>query len=416
MAIVNYKGIQEDKIMKDVYGERLEKQFIQTSPLFGTCKRVVGPMGRQKIISFRGSVGAGLGSSPVGGNLPQASFNKQLKATLTTKRFYGRVEFDGEAIEASKTSVDAFVSLFKEQNEVVVTAFNIDKERQMIRNDADGSGVLVTANASNITGTVGNYVVSLADTDPLFMLEEGHYVNISDETTALLVDEVNDVAKTIKLVGTSAKLAAALAAVGPLDVADRKIYMQGSKDAEWAGLLGVLTATSGTYKGETISRRWKSEQFAHDASTPLNTPLLNKVIIKMITKTGVKPNLILISPTQFELFINQLENQKRYNLPAKNSAFKNQVSYDCISFMSSMGEIPVKESRFVPEDVCMILNTDYIEMHMRHEFKWLASDKDGSVLGRREDKDSYEARYGGYSDLFINPHFQGIITNLKKTA
>lgn len=418
MPIVNYKGIQEDKLMKEVYGDYLEQQFIQTSPVFGNCKRIVGPMGREKVITFRGSVGAGLGSSPVGGNLPVASTNKQLKATLTTKRFYARVEFDREAIEASKTSVDAFVSLFKDQNDVAVSAFNIDKERQLIRNDIAGAGVLVTSSATPVTGngtTTTPYVVDLADTDPLFMIEEGHLVNMGTETTALLVDAVDDVNKTISLVGTSSILATS--AAGPTAIpsgVSRNVYMQGSKDAEWSGLLGVLSATSGTYKGETISRRWKATQFAHDASTPLTTALLNKVVIDIITKTGKKPNMILISPLQFELYINQLENQKRYNLPAANSKFKNQVSYEGIEFMSSMGPIPVMQSRFVPQAVAMILNTEYIELHMRHEFKWL--DNDGSILGRREDKDSYEARYGGYSDLFINPHFQGIITNLKLTA
>lgn len=420
MAIVNYLADDQNKLMKEVYGDFLEKQFIQTSPIFGTCKRVIGPFGKEKVITFRGSVGGGIGNAPVGGNLPQASNHKILEARLTTKRSYGQVVFDNEAIVASRTSVDAFVSLFKEHNEVLVTSFNIDKERQLIRNDVAGLGILASSDATPVTGAgteASPYVVQLSTNDPLFMFEEGHLVNMGAENTNLLVDEVDDVAKTISLVGTSAILAASVA--GPAAIPDtdsRNIYMQGSRGIEWSGLLGVLSATSGTYKGETITRRWQSTKTVHDASTPLTTALLNKNIIDIITKSGVKPKMILIGPTQFELYVNSLEDQKRYNLPASNSKFVNQVSYEGIEFMSSMGPIPVMQCRFVPSDVAMVLNTDHIELHMREDFKWMAKDHTNSVLQQVPGKDEYAAYYGGYSDLFINPFFQGIITNLRTTA
>lgn len=420
MAIVNYLADDQNKLMKEVYGDYNEKQFIQTSPIFGTCKRVIGPFGKEKVITFRGSAGAGIGNSGVNGNLPSSSNHKILEARLTTKRSYGTVTFDNEAIVASKTSVDAFVSLFKEHNEVLTTSFNLDKERQLIRNDIAGAGALARASATAVTGAgtdADPYILELNTVDPLFMFEEGHIVNMGAETTELLVKEVNDVDKELSLVGTSAILATSVAGPAAIpDTVSRNVFMQGSKDQEWGGLLGVLSATSGSYKGQAITRRWQSTQKAHDASTPITTKLLNEVVIDMITKTAVKPKMILLGPVQFRLYIDQLEDQKRYNTPVSikaNGKFAAQVSYEGIEFMSSMGSIPIMQSRFVPSDVAMILNTDHIELHMREEFKWMAQDRTNSVLQQVPGKDQYTAYYGGYSDLFINPFFQGIVTNLK---
>ena len=418
MAIVNYLVNDQNKLIKTVFGDYLEKQFIMTSPIFGTMKRIIGPFGKEKKITFRGSVGSGLGASAVNGDLPESNNHKVLEATLTTKRFYGTVTFDNEAIVASKTSVDAFVSLFKEHNEVLVTAFNLDKERQLIRNDIAGLGILVSSSATPVTGNgsvATPYLVTLNTVDPLFMLEEGHLVNIGPETTKLEVAVIDDVAKVISLVGTSAILAASAAGPAAIPADDsRNVYMQGSRGQEWGGLLGVLSATSGTYKGQAISRRFQASQI-NAAAAAISTSLLNRLVIDMITKTGVKPTMILLGPEQFRRYIDTLESAKRYNtslsVPAKGK-FAAEVSYEGIEFMSSLGPVPIVQSRFVPSTVAMALNTDHIELHMREEFKWMAQDQTNSVMQQVPNKDQYTAYYGGYSDLFINPHFQGIISNL----
>jgi hypothetical protein len=67
-------------------------------------------------------------------------------------------------------------------------------------------------------------------------------------------------------------------------------------------------------------------------------------------------------------------------------------------------------SRFVSDEKMLFLNDKHIELACRPGgFEWF--DEDGTVF-LRESGDSYEARYGGYCDLFINPHFQGQLDNL----
>jgi hypothetical protein len=79
--------------------------------------------------------------------------------------------------------------------------------------------------------------------------------------------------------------------------------------------------------------------------------------------------------------------------------------------MSADGELPVLTSRFIDSDKMYFLNDDQLELHLRPGgFEWF--DEDGTVF-LREASDSYEARYGGYGQSFINPHFQGYLYGLQ---
>ena len=80
--------------------------------------------------------------------------------------------------------------------------------------------------------------------------------------------------------------------------------------------------------------------------------------------------------------------------------------------MSADGPIPVMQDRFMDAGELFFLNTKHISLHNRPGgFEWF--DDDGTVF-LRESGDSYEARYGGYAELFINPHFQGRLHTLAR--
>ena len=185
--------------------------------------------------------------------------------------------------------------------------------------------------------------------------------------------------------------------------------MQGSKDNELDGLEGVIAATSGTYKGISIARRWQS--FSKDASSAaLSTDLMNEVVVNVKRQSGESPDLILSSFHQYIKLLNLLEDHKRYQLPARDKSFKAAVSFSGIEYMSPDGAIPVMASRFVSDEKMLFLNTKHMDIACRPGgFEWF--DEDGTVF-LRETGDSYEARYGGYCDFFVNPHFQGQLDNL----
>lgn len=420
MSTWTYSASTELNLMKTKYGTIVDKQFNADNILFGRIKMMKDFVGDSITFPVVQSIGGGVAA----GSLPTASESKIGKVTLATKKLYAVVSVDRESMQASKTSEGAFVKFTKFPVKMAMKSFNRNLERMITRGDINGSGALLTGNASNNTnvagaGTTGSPYVIVFNAPSTYnlahaqQLEEGDLVNINSETTALEVVTIAEAGSgasyslTISLVGTSSRLGtlSGSAVFGASDI----VYMQKSKDAELIGIDGVVSATAGSYKGITIGRRWKS--YIKDASSAaLSTDLLNEVIMNMKRTCGEQPEFLLASFKQYIALLNLLEDQKTYNLPARDKKYKGQISFSGIEYLGPQGAIPVFASRFIDDEKIYFLNTKYIELHLRPEgFVWF--DEDGTVF-LREATDSYEARYGGYGDLFINPHFQGLLDNL----
>jgi hypothetical protein len=418
MSTWTYSASNEANLMKIKYAKLIEKQFNMENVLFGRIKKTQDFVGSQKDYPVVQSIGGGVGA----GSLPTANENKISKASLTTKKLYAVVSIDRETMKAAKTDEGSFVRMTKFPVKIATKSFNRNLERMITRAPLDGSGHLVTGNASNTnvsgSGTSGSpYVVSF-DTAAIYSLahiesiEIGDILNVEGETTALEVVDVvvNDATPgaidfSVSLVGTSATLATDSGASPLIE----SLVMQNSEDNELSGLEGIISATSGSYKGISIGRRWQS--YSKDASSAaLSTDLMNEVVVNIKRQSGESPDVILCSYHQYIKLLNLLEDQKRYNLPARDKRFKGSVSFAGVEYMSPDGVIPVIASRFVSDEKMLFLNTKHMELTCRPGgFEWF--DEDGTVF-LRESGDSYEARYGGYCDLFVNPHFQGQLDNL----
>jgi hypothetical protein len=330
-------------------------------------------------------------------------------------------------MKAAKTDEGSFVRMTKYPVKIATKSFNRNLERMLTRAPLDGSGALVTGNASNsvVSGAGSScdpYVISfdnagtysLADIESI---EIGDILHVNSESTDLEVTDVvvnsavpGSIDFDVKLVGTSSRLGTLASGCGTAFGASDILYMQNSKDNELAGLEGIIAATSGSYKGISIGRRWQS--FSKDASSAaLSTDLMNEVVINIKRQSGESPDLILSSYHQYTKLLNLLEDHKRYALPARDKKYKGQISFSGLEYMSMDGAIPVIASRFVSDEKMLFLNTKHISLHCRPGgFEWF--DEDGTVF-LRESGDSYEARYGGYCDFMVNPHFQGQLDNLQ---
>lgn len=422
MSSWTYSASNEANLMKIKYGQLIEKQFNMDNVLFARIKKSQNFVGSQMDHPVVQSIGGGVGA----GSLPTANENKISKASLTTKKLYAVTSIDRESMKAAKTDEGSFVRFTKYPVKIATKSFNRNLERMITRAPLDGSGILATGNASNsvVTGAgsaCSPYIVSL-DAAAIYSIahaesiEIGDLLNVNSETTALEVVDVNVVSAVpgsidieISLVGTSSRLSTLAAACGTAFGASDSLYMQNSKDNELSGLEGIIAATSGSYKGISIGRRWKS--YSKDAaSAALSTDLMNDVVVNLKRQSGESPDLILTSFHQYIKLLNLLEDHKRYQLPARDKKFQGQISFSGVEYMSPDGVIPVMASRFVSDEKMLFLNTKHIELACRPGgFEWF--DEDGTVF-LRESGDSYEARYGGYCDLFVNPHFQGQLDNL----
>ncbi len=187
------------------------------------------------------------------------------------------------------------------------------------------------------------------------------------------------------------------------------LHMQGSKDNDPQGIKGVLDATSSTKYGISIDRRWKAYQLDVNSAT-ISPDIMNKVMLNVEKKCGKAPNLIVTSYLQFEKLLNILEDQKQYTLEPRAKDLKGQISFNGISFMSSRGAIGIFADRFCENDRMYFLNDDKIQIYHRPDFGWF--DDDGTVFLRKASSDAYEARYGGYLEVYIDPNFHGVVTDL----
>ena len=388
-------------LFKIKYEKLSENVYNSANVLLGRVKKSYNFTGKELAISIPQSFSGGVGS----GSLPKANTAIYGDARITAKKMYAVVEIDRESIKAALSDEGAFVRATKEVVQKGVESFMRNLSRALF-NDASGKLGSVADLATDLSGTGSSadpFVVTVANMKEA-NFEERDLVNIESETTTLEISEVDPDNSQIKLVGASAILTTGTATnVG--------IFMQGSKDNDPQGLK-LLDKTSGSSYGIAHARRWKAVQ--KDASAAaISTDMLNEVMLKVKKQSGKSPNLIVCSFKQYEKILNLLEDQKRYTVNTR-SGLKSKsgadISFSGVEFMSVDGPVGIFPERFVEDDRIYLLNDNHIHIHHRPDFGWF--DDDGTVFLRKADSDSYEARYGGYLECYINPCFHGVISNL----
>jgi hypothetical protein len=420
MSAWTYSASNETNLMKQKYAPLIEKQFNKANVILGRIKRMEDYGGKGIDRPVIQSIGGGVGM----GSLPTANENKIGLAKLNvSKKFYAVVSVDRETMKRAKKDSDSFVRMTKFPVKIATESFNRNLYRQLLKGDVagtnTGSGNLLQWATSNTATSVGKVYFDLADTydhSQFEYIEIGDLIDMIDSDGSTVNNEGIEVIDVVLVrdadgyAGASSYIEFS-AALGTAVANGDYLVMQNSNEVEVEGIKGVLSATSGTYKNISIGRRWQSYQ-KDAASAALSTDLLNDLILNVKRQCGQSPDLLLTSYHQFIKLLNLLEDQKRYSLPARSKKFKGQISFSGIEFMGADGAIPVFADRFMDSDEIFALNTAHIELHTTPGgFEWF--DEDGTVF-LREAGDSYEARYGGYGELFVNPHFHGRLHSLQR--
>jgi len=410
-------------LFKIKYEKLSENVYNSSNVLLGRCKKSYNFVGEKMVIAIPQSFAGGVGS----GSLPKANKAKYGKAEITAKKLYARVQVDRETIKAASKDEGSFVRATKEVVKKGVESYMRNLSRILFSDsDQSGGGALAkgdnTTDVSGVGSTADPFIVSLEEASfKEANLEEQDLVNIEGETTNLeiIAVDASSTVKTISLVGTSAELAA------KADVANngtaqhspsptsKKIFMQGSEDKDPTGLGEALkSAASGSLYSINRDRKWSSTEVAA-SSASISTDLLNKVMLQVEKKCGKAPNLLVCSYEQYEKILNILEDQKRYEVKTRaglKSKSGADISFSGIEFMSTSGPVGIFPDRFADKDTVYALNDNQIHIHHRPDFGWF--DDDGTVFMRLADEDAYEARYGGYLEIYVNPAFHGRITGL----
>lgn len=349
------------------------------------------------------SQGAGVGSSD-GTILPRASVWKSDTADFTPARVYARAKIDRQAIYAAKNE-GAFVDSLKEVVKRAVNGWSRNIERQLFTElgsvDDRGSGVLGVIDSVVAAAPVYTCVITAA-TWKEANWEEGDVVNVETGNTDLFeVTTVTPSTRTVVLTRVTGS---------QIPVATDEVHMQYSEDNDIVGIKGVVDAVAGTLYGIPVARRWQSYRY-NAASAPLTVDMLNDVMLELDRLSGDSANLIVVSHLQWARFASQLEDQKRYTIVSpQNEALKGKVGFKALAYDGPTGSAAIVTSRFCETDRAYCLNT--MEMKLKHMqgFGWF--EDDGTVFLREADSDGYEARFGGYLNLYVNPVKQAVIYGL----
>jgi hypothetical protein len=393
-------------LFKIKYGKLSENTYNSANVLLGRVKKEFNFTGKRMDIAVPTSFAGGVGS----GSLPTANYAAIQDAIIESKKMYSVIEIDRESIKAASQNEGAFVELTKYSVQKGVESWMRNMSRALFN---DGSGSLGFGDGlTNVTGlgTIASpYIVVIGSASwKEANWEEKDFVNYDTELTQLEVVEVVPATRTIKLVGTSAGIAALVAGPSPMPT-NKALYMQNSKANDPSGLKGVLDATSGTQYGITVGRRWQAGAQVAAGGAGLTTDLMNQTMLEIQRKSGKVPNLIMCSFTQYRKLLNVLEDQKQYLVEPRSPELVGKVSFRGVEFMSSAGPVGVFPERFIEDDRMYFLNDNFIALHHRPDFGWF--DDDGSVF-LRTTGDSYQARFGGYLESYIVPPFHGVISGL----
>jgi hypothetical protein len=412
-------------LFKIKYEKLSENVYNSANVLLGRVKKSYNFTGKELAIAIPQSFSGGVGS----GELPSSNTAIYGDARITAKKMYAVVEIDRETIKASLSDEGAFVRATKEVVQKGVESFMRNLSRALFN---DGSGKLGTSVAVDAldpkaallaADSDGNIVVPIADMKEA-NFEERDLVDVEVSSSAstgagttikgveiIAVDPDNTTSPTVTLSSSKVVLGNFEDGSGNLQAAE--IYMQNSKDADPEGLklLDKSASTDSSY-GINHGRRWKAAQKLN-VGTEISTDLLNEMMLKVKKQCGKSPNLIVCSFKQYEKILHIIEDKVQYNVETRaglKTANGAPLSFSGIQFMSIDGPVGIFPERFVEDDRLYLLNDAHIHIHHRPDFGWF--DDDGTVFLRKASSDAYEARYGGYLQIYINPCFHGVISGL----
>lgn len=412
--MANYNLTTATGVFKTKYIRMSRDMFNSENVILAKIKRNDEFVGDTAIISVPTSFGGGRGS----GVLPRANTTNYQKMTITAKKTFAVIEIDNEAIKASQTDEGAFVRLSKEPVKRGVQSWQANVSRILFNDSVTSSGAgngrlgTFTNAQALVSSNVYDVVIDTA-TWKLANFEPRDYVNVTGSTAEFEVTNVTASSRTVRLTQVNGPTYN----LSTLAAGSYGVFMQNSAGRDPTGIRGVLLATSGSVYGINVGYRWQSPSQIAAASAGITPDLLNQQMLDVKYSFGETPDMIVTSYVQYRKLLNQLEDQKRYMMvESRNSGPKGKFSFQALEFMADTGPVPVIAERFVEDDTCYALNSDFIEMHARPDAGWVEDPTvNGSIFRLSPTDDTWQARYAVYFEFGIMPSAHGIITGLSTT-
>lgn len=387
---------------KRKYGKGGIEVYQAATPLLSQIRKEFNHTGTNFNDHLLLSQGGGFGAA----TLPTASNPQQAAVQFSRIKMYYRARVDREAIYASK-DMGAFLDTMKFQamngprTFARFTSMCLFMEKELSSSALIGSGKIGVINGAP-SGS-NPYVCTLGTADDTRFFQVGDLVNIeAANTDRFEVQAVDTTAGTVTVFRTSGS---------QVPVTTDEIFVQGSEDATIQSMEGILQLGSAeTLYGVTYGQGFEPG-INKNASAVISWDLLAEAALEIEKKSGQGPDLLVLSYKQWRKLAGVVEARQQQEVTLRPvDKISANIGASAIRLMLPTGPCDVIREKHCPQDTAYLINKKFIKLKHSGGFGWF--DDDGTIFLREADSDSYEARFGGYMELFMIPTFHGRIHTL----
>lgn len=398
-----------DALFKEFYGSGKDQSLVnKKTPLASILmkNKKADWVGDNFVQPVRFGSAVGLGYRSQGQNLPTPGASPRGKAVFPAVAAYATVEYERQAIIASRNDKGAFAKVTVSEVEATIEGFNL----HMLERALFGNGTGALGEVSSVTGAgtaASPWVITGTTTGTNAPKHKKRYyprgakldlytaAGVYQLTVQVVSASTTTLTCTTVVVGSSATPVA-------LDI----LYWEGNKGQECTGLKLIAPATAGTLYGISQTTNPEFRGAVTSITGALAYDDVNQIISDLEEEIG-SPALACGSFKALTLLKNQAEDQKRYNASEIKSSDA-KIGFKGLQLMSEEGPFPLIASQMCPDDEIWFLDPKYMQIVMREDLGWF--DDDGNILMRDQNKDVYAGRYGGYFELFCSkPNSVGLL-------
>lgn len=404
----------ENALFKQFYGSGKDQSLVNAkTPLSSILmkNKNVDFVGKQFVQPVRFGSAVGLGYRASGQNLPSPKSAPRDQAVFPAARAYATAEYEREAIVASRNDRGAFAKVTIDEVESVLEGFNLHMVERALFGDKSGKLGAVLSKDSGAGTSASPWVCTMATSGAIAPKFKKRYFPRGAKMDLYTAGGVYQM--TVEVVGfSSTTLSLVLVTTGAsvVPAAADILYWEGNKDGECVGLKTIAPVSAGTLYGidQTTNPEFKGIISDLSAAT-LAYGDINDIVSGLEDELGASPNLAICSHKIKAALKSQAEEHKRYNVAEVKSS-DGKIGFKGLEILGDEGPFPLISSQMCDEDEIYFLNTKFMQLVMRQDFGWF--DDDGTILLRDPNKDVYNARFGGYFEVFCSkPNSVGRLRN-----
>lgn len=406
--MATYDRTAADALLKKRYEGPVRNQINTASKFISQLERdsdSAGFDGLEVVLPLWVTRAEGHGATSDGGVIPTARNPEHTQSRFSVKYLAGRIELSVAAMKTMSTNAGSFVRTLDSLTKNITQSFKEDRARQVVANDINGSGALVSCGTTSSSTTVT--LATSATVATARMLRAGMYIDIIDsDDDSVLASERKISSVTLN----SSGVPTAIVITGAPVTTDstHRICRTGSWEKELVGLEGIVD-DAGTLQNVNPSTydSWKAQVLGNSGtSRPWSEDLTRQLLDELDIEGDGEDVLLLMEHTQRRKIEAQLKAQRRVVNSLDLKGGVKAITFD--------DRIPIVVDKFVNPTKIFALNTSHLKFYSAADFEWMKDD--GAILNRVPNKLAYEATFYCFEELATdrrNAH--GVIEDLATT-